>query len=317
VGEPPSGLAPFGPAADGLVTLWWIMFWLAIAVFVAVTVLLVLSLVRQRDLPVEQDAFTGEGSVGGSNLLILVGGVVVPAAVILLLMVLMITTGASVRALGNPSSSLVVEVTGHKFWWDVTYPEAGVRTANEIRIPVGEPVEFRVTSADVIHSFWVPGLGGKIDMTPGEENYLRLQADEPGVHRGICTEYCGIQHALMHFIVVAEPADELEQWLAARQEPPAEPAEAVEQQGLEVFETAQCVLCHTVDGVSPHTELGPDLTDFGGRLTLGAGARPNEPDDLAEWILDPHDIKPGNHMPPSRLTDEELDALIAYLESLE
>jgi cytochrome c oxidase subunit II len=284
---------------------------------VVVTVLLVVSLRGQRDLPAEEDRLTGEGSAGGGNLLILVGGVIVPAAVVLLLMVLMITSGARVRALGNPSDALIIEVTGHKWWWDVEYPEAGVRTANEIRIPVGEPVEFRVTSADIIHSFWVPALAGKIDMTPGEENYLRVQADEPGVHRGLCTEYCGIQHALMHFIVVAQEPDEFEAWLAARAEPPPPPTDDLAREGLEVFEAAQCVLCHTVDGVSPETDLGPDLTDFGGRLTLGAGIAPNEAEPLAAWILDPHELKPGNHMPPSRLTDDELAALLAYLESLE
>ena len=317
VAERPSSLTPQGPAAETLAWLWWVMFWLAAAVFVLVAVLLVVSSVRRRDLPLSADRLTGESLAGGGNWLIVGGGVVLPAVVAVVLMVLMVTTGAELRALDNPSQPLVVEVTGHKFWWDVRYPDAGVRTANEIQVPVGRPVEFHVTSADVIHSFWVPQLGGKIDMTPGEENTLRLQADEPGVYRGLCTEYCGIQHAHMHFIVVAVPPDEFDAWLAERAEPPPEPTDALEQQGLEVFEAFQCVYCHTVDGVSPDVDLGPDLTDFGSRLTIGAGMLENEPGNLADWILDPQAIKPGNRMPPTDLTDGELEALIAYLESLE
>jgi cytochrome c oxidase subunit II len=317
VAERPSSLTPQGPAAETLTWLWWVMFWLAAAVFVLVVVLLAWSLLGRRDLPLDADRLTGESLAGGSNWLILGGGVALPTVVTVLLMVLMVTSGAELRALGNPSEPLVVEVTGYQFWWDVRYPDAEVRTGNEIQIPAGEPVEFHVTSADVVHSFWVPQLGGKIDMTPGETNTLRLQAHEPGVYRGICTEYCGIQHAHMHFMVVALPPEDFDAWLAARSGPPDEPADALAQQGREVFESAQCVYCHTVDGLSPEVDLGPDLTHFGSRRTIAAGMVPNDPDNLADWILDPQAIKPGNHMPPTDLAAEDLDALIAYLESLE
>lgn len=316
-GEQPSSLSPHGPAAEALAALWWVMFALACAVLVAVVALLVVSLIRRRDLPLERDTLTGERMAGGGNLLVLGGGVVVPVVVVVVLMVLTVTTGAHVRSLDNPSNALVIEVTGYQFWWDVRYPEVGVRTANEIPIPVGEPVEFRLTSADVIHSFWVPQLAGKIDMTPGEENVLRVRADEAGVYRGLCTEYCGIQHAHMQFMVVALPDDEFDRWLAARTDPPEDPTEPLAQQGQEVFESAQCVFCHTVRNLSPETDLGPDLTHFGSRLTIAAGMMDNEAGNLSDWILDPQAIKPGNHMPPANLTGEELEALIAYLESLE
>lgn len=317
VGQPPSGLDPQGPAGDALVSLWWVMFWLAAAVFVVVCALLAVALVRRRTLPLERDGLTGERYGGDGNLLVLGGGVVLPVVVVLVLVVLMVTAAREVRVLDGDAEPLVVEVTGHQFWWDVRFPDAGVRTANEIPLPVERPVELHVTSADVIHSFWIPQLGPKIDMTPGERNVLRVQADQPGVFRGLCTEFCGIQHAFMHVVAVAMPADEFDAWLADRVEPPAEPTEALVAEGEGVFETAQCAVCHTVRGTSPHTDLGPDLTHFGSRLTLGAGARPNEREHLAEWIHDPHTIKPGNHMPPSRLTDRDLDALIAYLKSLE
>lgn len=317
VGGAPSGLAPQGPSGDALVSLWWIMFWLATVIFVVVVALLAVALVRRRELPLEHDGLSGERYAGGGNLLILVGGVAVPVVVVFVLMLLLVTTGRDVRALDAPEDAVVVELVGHQFWWDVRYPASQVRTANEIVIPVGRPVELQVTSADVIHAFWVPQLGPKIDLTPGEDNTLRLQADEPGVYRGMCTEFCGIQHALMHAMVRAMPPEEFDAWVADRVAGPPEPEEALAQEGRELFETAQCVACHTVDGVSPETDLGPDLTDFGSRLTLGAGVRPNDPEHLAAWIRDPHDVKPGNHMPPSALTDAELEALVAYLETLE
>lgn len=319
--EPPSGLSPEGPAAESLAGVWWLMFWLGLAVFVAVLVVFAVALRRRRQQPLEDDALAGEGGPGDSNWLVLIGGIAVPAVVAVVLMVLMITVGADVRALegllDDPEEPLVVEVTGFKWWWDVEYPEAGVRTANEIRIPAGRPVEFRVTSADIIHSFWVPALGGKIDMNPGEINELRLQADEPGVHRGLCTEYCGLQHAKMQFLVHVLPPEEFDDWLAERQEPPPEPETAAAREGLEIFEGAQCVRCHAVDGVSPHTERGPDLTDFASRETLAAGVEDNDPETLREWILDPHALKKGVHMPGSNFDDDELDALIQYLETLE
>lgn len=319
--QPPSGLSPEGPAAESLVGLWWLMFWLAMAIFAAVIVALVVSVRRRRERALTDDRLAGEGAVGGGNWLMLIGGVAVPTVVAVLLMVLMITTGAEVRGLDrlldDPAEPLVIEVTGFKWWWDVEYPESGVRTANEVRVPTGHPVEFRLSSADVIHSFWVPALGPKIDMNPGQDNTLRVQVDEPGVHRGLCTEFCGLQHAKMQFLVEALPPAEFDDWLAERQEPPAEPTEAAVRQGQEIFEDAQCVSCHTVQGVSPRTDEGPDLTDFGSRFTLGAGIAPNEPEVLADWIRDPHDLKSGVSMPAAGLDDDELDALVTYLESLE
>jgi cytochrome c oxidase subunit II len=313
----PNALAPRGPAAAEIADLWWFMFGLGMVIFVVVLVLLFVASRRQRDgLAVEADGWTGERLAGDSNWLMLGGGVIVPVAVILVLTVLTVTTAASVRALTNPDDPLVIEVTGWKFWWDVVYADDDVRTANEILIPTGELVEFRVTSGDVIHSFWIPQLAGKIDMNPGNVNYLRVIADEPGRYRGLCTEYCGVQHARMHFDVIAVPPAEFDAWLAARADPPTEPTDGLAQQGLAVFEGAECIRCHTVAGVSPDNDLGPDLTDFGDRLTIGAGMMDNNVGNLGGWLLDPQNRKPGNRMPPANLTGEELQALIAYLASL-
>jgi cytochrome c oxidase subunit II len=312
----PSILDPSGPAAAAIANLWWVVFGLAIVVFASVTALVLIAAVRRRSEPLTADRVAGEGLPGGSNLLILLGGVAVPLVVILGLQLLTVTTAARVRLLDNPNEPLMIDVTGHKFWWDVAYPDHDVRIANEVRVPVGQVARIQVTSADVIHSFWVPQLAGKIDMTPGDVTTLRLEASEPGTFRGYCTEYCGIQHARMQFVLVAmEPAD-FDAWLTGRQEGPPEPA-GLARQGLEVFEGYECIRCHTVEGVSPYTELGPDLTHLADRVTLAAGVLANNRGNLGGWILDPQRLKPGNRMPPTNLTGEELQALLAYLETLE
>jgi cytochrome c oxidase subunit II len=312
----PDWLDTAGPAAARIATLWWVLFALGGAIFLGVLVLLAVAVRRRRDQPLAEDRLSGEALAGEGNLLVLGGGVVLPVLVIGVLTVLMVTTAASVRAHGADEDPLVIEVTGWKFWWDVVYPDAGVRTANEIVVPVGQPVEFRVTSGDVIHSFWVPQLAGKIDMNPGLVNELRAEASEPGIYTGLCTEYCGIQHARMHFTVRAVEPDEFERWLADRAAPPTEPGDGLARQGLEVFVEAECIRCHTVDGVSPFNDLGPDLTDFGDRYTIGAGVMANNRGNLGGWLIDPQNRKPGNRMPPANLDGEELQALIAYLESL-
>jgi cytochrome c oxidase subunit 2 len=212
---------------------------------------------------------------------------------------------------------LVIEVIGHQWWWEVNYPDQGFVTANEIHIPVGEPVQVQLIAADVIHSFWVPELHGKLDLVPGQTNTLWLEADTVGEYRGLCAEFCGIQHAKMLFVVVAEPREEFDAWAAAQQEPAPQPAGELAQQGLVVFTDAGCNDCHTVRGTAAEGELGPDLTHFASRLTIGAGVYPNDRETLASWVLDPHTLKEGNLMPATSLSETELEALLAYLELLE
>jgi cytochrome c oxidase subunit 2 len=221
-------------------------------------------------------------------------------------------------ALSAPAEAddTVVEVIGHQFWWEVRYPQHNVLTANEIHIPAGVPVRVHLGSQDVIHSFWVPELHGKLDMIPGQTNSFWLQADNPGEYKGICAEFCGTQHAKMLFLVVAQPPDEFAAWLEQQQQPAAVPAEPLAQQGLQVFLAAGCVECHAVRGTDATGNLGPDLTHIASRRTLGAGILPNNPGNLGGWIADPQHIKPGNLMPDSPLTGEELQALLAYMATL-
>jgi cytochrome c oxidase subunit 2 len=192
-----------------------------------------------------------------------------------------------------------------------------VASANEIRIPAGRAVDFTLRSADVIHSFWVPSLGGKVDMIPGRTTHLRLGADRPGVFRGQCAEYCGGPHALMALEVVAMPAPEFDAWLAAQARPAAEPATDEARRGRALFRAAGCGGCHAIRGTEAEGTLGPDLTHLGGRRSVGVDTLPMNPANLAQFIADGQHIKPGNRMPPFRIfTAEELNALATYLVGL-
>ncbi|HYD82403.1 MAG TPA: c-type cytochrome, partial [Opitutus sp.] len=192
-----------------------------------------------------------------------------------------------------------------------------VETANEIHVPVGRPVHLQLRSADVIHSFWVPRLHGKRDLIPGRDTSLWIRADREGEYRGVCAEFCGHQHAHMQFVVVAQPAEEFEAWLAQQRTAAREPTTERQKRGREVFFSATCVMCHTVRGTPAGSRVGPDLTHFGSRRTLAAAALPNERAELAKWVLDPQSVKPGVRMPPHAFETEDLEALLDYLESLE
>jgi cytochrome c oxidase subunit 2 len=325
----PSMLDPAGPSAEAVADLWWIMFGIS-AVIYLIVVALVLRTTLRREGPgaalVEQeaanaderDAPLGERLPARARLLIVGGGVVLPAIVLLVLMVLSASVGEEL-SLGT-DEALEVEVVGHRWWWEVRYPVEGrepVVTANEIHIPVGRPVTFRLSAVGVIHSFWVPQLGGKRDLIPGRVNTLTLEADEPGVYWGECAEFCGIQHAKMRFVVVAQDAEEFEDYLAALAQPADPPTTAMEQRGLEVFQEAQCLACHTLRGVGEAADFGPDLTHLARRLTIGAGTLENNRGNLGGWIVNSQALKPGNNMPPIDLSGPELRALLAYLESLQ
>ena len=208
---------------------------------------------------------------------------------------------------------LQIEVIGHQWWWEVRYPDSGVVTANQLHLPAGRPVDITVSSADVIHSFWVPRLGGKIDMIPGRENRIRLQADKPGTFRGQCTEFCGTQHSHMVLDVQAHSDQDFAAWIDARREPRVE---ALQGAAGETF-AVHCGTCHRVAGVSEGNRA-PDLTDLASRRNLGGGLLANEPGATLTWIREHGRLKPGTGMP---LTDdldaEHLQAIATWLEGLE
>lgn len=304
-----------GPAAREIRGLWWIMFTLGVAVYVGVLGLIAVPVWRRwrrehpeiddaRDLLLEKRFVVWLGLVGPAIILF---GLYLTAAPVLV---------ATAPAGADPDADEeVIEVVGHTFWWEVRYPDHDVVTANEITIPAGEEVRFRMTSGDVIHSFWIPQLHGKVDMTPGHTTELAVEANEPGHFRGRCTEYCGIAHAQMILHVLAVERDEYDTWLAEQAEPAPDPQTAEEQRGQEIF-LDSCIYCHEVRGHGPSTEVGPDLTHFASRDTLASGILPRERDHLETWILDPHELKPGAPMPGTALDEEDLEALLDYLESL-
>jgi cytochrome c oxidase subunit 2 len=285
------------------------MFWLATGVFIIVVGLLGYALFRPRPT-----AAAHESNAKRDSLLISGGGI---STVLILLVVYLFTLYTmSNLSKAEAAEDLVIEVIGHQWWWEISYPDQVVVTANELHLPVGQPVMLHVTSEDVIQSFWVPELHGKIDMIPGRTNKFRLEANQAGEYYGICAEFCGLQHAKMTFLVVAEAQQDFQQWLAQQQQPGSEPTDALAQAGQALFSEGACGQCHAVRGTDAAGRLGPDLTHFGGRRVLASGSLPNTPENLAEWILAPQVIKPGNLMPPTELTDSELESLLAYLEQL-
>jgi cytochrome c oxidase subunit 2 len=217
-----------------------------------------------------------------------------------------------------PPNALVVQVVGHMWWWEVRYPALGVVSANEIHVPVGRPLRFRLESADVIHSFWVPQLGGKRDLVPGITNEITLVARVPGTYPGQCAEFCGTSHANMRLRVVVETAEDFAAWTARQSAPPGAPARAGEAAaaGARIYAASACTACHTIGGLSTG-RLGPDLTHFGSRRTLAAGTLENTPENLTAWLRDPAALKPGAKMPQLGLPGPELAQLVAYLRSLE
>jgi cytochrome c oxidase subunit II len=310
-------LQPASDASAKLVDLFWVLL-----VGTGVPAILVIGLAMAALL---RGRAAGEGAPPrdpprerAREAAILIGaGAVFPATVVLILLVFSLFTGSAVlRTTGPPA--LTIEVVGHQFWWEVRYPEQGVTTANEIHLPAGASTLVRVSSADVIHSFWVPALHGKLDMVPGRTHEYRLEPREPGVFRGQCAEFCGVQHALMAMLVIAEPRADFDAWIAARTRPAPAPGTPLARTGEEVFERAGCSLCHSIRGrfdTRAVGQPGPDLTDLAARRTLAAVTVDNTPETVRAFVRDPHVLKPGVRMPATALPDHELDALVAYLFS--
>ena len=303
----PSALDPAGPGARRVEGLWWLLLWVSVAVLAVVVAFLAVAWARGR----------GRGDVverPRGELFVVVAGVVVPLAILTTVFVISLDDMA---ALSRPrrDARLTIEVVGHDWWWEVRYPNGAV-TANEIHVPVGEPVALELTTGDVIHSFWVPQLMPKTDHIPGRVNHTWIEADRPGRYRGQCAEFCGLQHAHMAMYVVARPRAEFDRWVAQQAAPRAEPSGAAAR-GEEVFMSTTCFGCHAVRGTPAHATAGPDLTHLASRDTIAAGTLPNTRAALRRFVLDPQGVKPGVAMPPTALAPDDLDALLDYLEALD
>jgi len=238
----------------------------------------------------------------------------IPCVIVIALFALTARTMSLSDPAPAPAPDLVV--IGHQWWWEVRYPKSGIVVANEIHIPVGRALSVRLDSTDVLHEFWVPELARKITAVPGHPNHVWIEADQPGTYSGVCSEFCGTEHAWMHFLVIAELPAEYAAWQKAQLRPAAQPAGAAAIKGLALFEQTSCVSCHAINGTTADARVGPDLTHFASRRQLGAGIVDNTPTNLRRWLANPQQIKVGAKMPDFKFTDEQLTQLVAYFETL-
>lgn len=308
--ESPNALDPRGSGASRIADLTYLLLWTSVAVFGVVLVLLFAGVVRGRKKSNDVD----KTEVRWGEPFIVIAGVVVPALILGAVFVVSVRDQAALSK-ASAGAKMTIQVVGHLWWWEARYPNGAV-TANEIHIPVGETVRVELTTDDVIHSFWVPQLQAKTDMVNGRTNYMALDADRPGRYRGQCAEFCGLEHAQMVFYVVAQPPAQFESWLANQAADAASLPIGTVTAGRDVFLEESCAGCHTVRGTEAAGTLGPDLTHLAGRRTIAAGTLDNTRAGLERWILHPQNVKPGTIMPPTSLSDTELNALLDYLQGL-
>jgi cytochrome c oxidase subunit II len=311
-----STLSTAGLNGSSETALGWFLIIVSCAV-VLIIIVLVLGAALRRRVP-DADGTTNDAK---DIRWITIGGIIVPVVILTVAFLFTITT---INAVGAPAGATgyaaTIDVTGHQWWWEVTYhdsiPSHDFTTANEIHIPVGQPVRFSLAAGDVIHSFWVPALAGKVDLIPGQHNTLWLEAKTPGVWMGPCGEYCGTQHANMRVTVVAESPDAYRQWLDDQRSPASAP-DSLAAGGFAVFKRAGCSTCHTIRGTDAGGGVGPDLTHIGSRRMLAAGTLANTPGGLSGWITGAQGLKPGCAMPNMAVEPRDLAPLVAYLHSLQ
>src|SRR4051812_7363557 len=310
-GKSPSMLSPHSPEARSIASTWWLMFALALAVYIVVAALIGIAILRRAPNVDDQRRRRFE------NRFIFVGGLVIP------IVILGITAVATVVVANDlsPASAAAepqvrITVIGEQWWWRIDYPNEGVVTANEIHVPVGRAVDITLVSGNVIHSLWVPELNGKADLIPGQVNHLRFTATKTGRFDGRCAEFCGIQHARMEFVVFVDSAQDYAKWVADNRAPTPDPTDAAAQRGQQLLVNSSCAGCHKISGTAAQGELGPDLTHIASRKTLGAGTVDNTPDGLAKWLDDTQSLKKGAHMPEVDLTAEQISDLVEYMKTL-
>lgn len=310
---PQSSLAPVSDFARNIDDLFRSIFWWAVVVFVVVEGLLVYVLVRFRDRGGDEKPDPVHG-----NIALEVFWTLVPAVILVLIAVPTIRTIWEVDNPPDDADALQVEVVGNQWWWEFRYPELDVTTANELHVPVGRTVQLHLTSDDVIHSFWVPRIGGKRDLSPGQQTQLWFTVDSAGVYPGQCAEFCGMSHSLMQMELVAQDSAAFAEWAERQSRPAEEPESELARAGKELFMgDAVCFSCHRVEGTMAEGDIGPDLTHVASRRKIAAGIVENDSAGMARWLDDPEAIKPGNLMKMRDLTDEEIRKLVAYLQTLE
>jgi len=317
--EPKSNASIFSPAstpAHNILDLSWFVIAITGGIFVVVSGLLAWALIRYRARANDDESEPPQ--IYGSTQVEL-AWTVIP---VLIVVVLFLTTARIIFAIQDapqPPDALDVTVVGHQFWWEFRYPKLGIVTANELHVPVSskldpKPTWLHLMSADVDHSFWVPRLAGKTDLIPNHPNDTWIDPERTGLYVGQCAQFCGVEHALMLLRVYVDTPEQFAAWVKAQQQPgEQDPAVAA---GRHVFETQACTNCHRIAGTAAAGTFGPDLTHLASRATIAAGAAMNTPENLRAWIQDPNHFKPGVLMPAMQLSDEQIDELVAYLDTL-
>lgn len=303
--------APVSPQAHALTVLMSGVFLVLLGIFLLVTTLVIVFSWRYRERPGAPEA----RQIFGSNKLEIIW-TLIPAGILAVFSIFMIAADRTVEPVIAPGRTPDLQVIGHQWWWEINYPASGVVAANEIHIPIGKPILIDLRSADVIHDFWAPQLGRKIDAVPGHPNTVWIEADTAGTYMGVCAEFCGAEHAWMRFRVVAQNQDDFDAWQRAQLATPPAPSSPEALAGAKLFADKTCVNCHTIAGTAGNQTEGPDLTHLGGRTMLAGEAAQNTPEELFRWLKKPDAIKPLSHMPNFKLTDDEAHELVAYLEGL-
>jgi len=311
---PQNTLAPAGEVARDILSLFRLIFWMAVVVFVVVQGLLVYAIFRFRRKPGD----TAMPAQVHGNTPLEVAWTIAPAVI---LAVIAVPTIGTIGKLAEPPDDkpiVQVNVTGHQWWWEFQYSDSGVVTANELHIPVGSRVNATLRSADIIHSFWVPRLSGKSDLFPGSRTTSRwFDADQPGEYQGQCAEFCGASHAHMKFRVIAQTQADFDAWVRAQKAPAATPTgRAADGAALFTNPSKLCYTCHTIDGTTAQGKVGPNLTHFASRGTLAAGLFERTDENIATWLRDPLAVKPGSKMPNLGLSDTDIQTLVTYLQAL-
>lgn len=307
--------------ADSILGLWSVIFGLGVVACLAGVILLVRSVMQQQST-----GETQESTFAAMRRLALSGGIMVPVGVVAVVLGLALQSANATSSEPEPAepqstnqtelpewSGVTIEIIGHQWWWEVRYPDFGFETANEIHIPTGQRVHLELTSADVIHSFWVPRLAGKIDLINGHLNTMWISAEEPGVYQGQCAEFCGKQHAMMKFNVHAQTPDEFANWVEEQRQPIDVPEGSALAKAEETFVNAACAGCHTVRGTDAQGTIGPDLTHVASRDTIVSATQSNTRRHMWQWVNHPQQVKPGNVMPNVPLSEQELNLILTYL----
>jgi cytochrome c oxidase subunit II len=311
-GSGQSPLTPHSGPEHSITVLWWVMFGGACVGLTVITALLLLGWIRRN-----RAALPFGGSERAATRLVVGLGIATPIVLLSALFVWSDVFVIRTTAAPSPrSTAMTVHVVGRQWFWEIRYDGAQGSTANELHIPVRTRVNVVGTSADVIHSLWVPELNRKIDLIPGRTNRLLLYADRPGTYLGQCAEFCGLQHAFMGFRVIVQPEQDFAAWRVRQIQPAPQFEDALVKNGERVFLNNGCILCHTIRGTTAGGRAGPDLTHIGSRSAIAADTLPNTVGYLAGWIADPQRVKPGNYMPSVPLNGGDLNAMVHYLEAL-